>query len=89
MQGAYYLSPNLATDTLLKCQDTETEIFNRNIITHYIVTDELETEFSLKDQTLMIADSQYESSNLVKCCAFLQVEYGKVFAKKPGKATTQ
>ena len=72
IQGADYLPPNLATHLLLTFQDTETEIFNRNVITHYIVADELETEFSLKDQYLMIADSRYEYYGQVGCCGFLQ-----------------
>ena len=88
MKGVHSLPPNLATDLLLKFQDTETEIFNRNVITHYFVVDELETQFTLKDQTLMIADSHYESHGPVGCRVFLQAEYGKLFAKKRWKATT-
>jgi len=88
MQGVYYLPPKLATDLLLKYQDTETEIFNRNVITHYIVLDELETKCTQKDQALMIADSQYESHGPVRCCGFLQAEYGNLFSKKRWKAAT-
>ena len=71
MQGAHYFPSNLGTDILLKYQDIDAEIFNRNIITHYIVADELEAEFALKDQSLMTADSRYEPYGLVRCCGFL------------------
>ena len=55
--GAYNLLTKLATKLLLKVQKTETEIFNRNILEHYRVADELEREFALKDPKLMILDS--------------------------------
>ena len=41
MQGAHYLPHNLATDLLIKCQNTKTEMFNRSVIIHYIIYNEL------------------------------------------------
>jgi len=59
MMGTYNLPTKLATKLLLKVQKTETEIFNRNILEHYRVADELEHKVDLKNPRLMLLDSRY------------------------------
>ena len=88
MMGAYNLPTKLATKLLLKVQKTETEIFNRNILEHYRVADELEREFALKDPKLMILDSRYPKYGPVGCCSFLQEQYSILFTAKRWEATT-
>ena len=88
MMGAYNLPTKLATKLLLKVQKTETEIFNRNILEHYRVADELEREFALKDPRLMLLDSRYPKYGPVGCCSFLQDEYSVLFTAKRWEATT-
>ena len=66
----------------LKIQKTETEIFNRNILEYYRVTDELEREFALKDPKLMLLDPRYPKYGPVGCCSFLQEQYSVLFTAK-------
>ena len=88
IMGAYNLPTKLSTKLLIKVQKTDTEIFNRNILEHYRVADELERGFALKDSRLMLLDSRYPKYGPVGCCSFLQDEYSVLFIAKLWEATT-
>ena len=47
MQAGHYLPEYLSTELLLKCSKTQSEIFNRKVLTQYSISDELERELSL------------------------------------------
>ena len=68
--------------------ETRSETFNKKVITQYSISDELEREYALKDQSLMKADSRYEKYGPIGCCGFLQDEYGKLFGQKRWEAVT-
>ena len=88
MQAGHYLPEHLSTERLLKCAKTQTEMFNRKVLTQYSTSDELEREYALKDQSLMRADSRYDVFGPIGCCGFLQEEYGKLFSQKRREVTT-
>ena len=88
MQAEHYLPEHLSTELLLKCSKTQSEIFNRKVLTQYSTSDELEREYVLKDQSLMRSDSRYEVFGPIGCCGFLQDEYEKVFSQKRWEAIT-
>ena len=88
MQAGHYLPEYLSTELLPKCSKTQSEIFNRKVLTQYSTSDKLEHEYAINDQSLMRADSRYDVFGPIRCCGFLQDEYGKLFGQKRWEAVT-
>ena len=63
---------DLTLTLLMKVCNTGTEMFNRQVMDQYSITDALEWRYKMKDPKLLLADLQYDMYGPVRCCAFLQ-----------------
>ena len=59
MLGAYDLPPKLGTNFPLKFCKNSSDIFNHNIVNYYDYTDEMETNYYLKDPRKMENNNAY------------------------------
>ena len=82
MKGGFSLPTDLASTLLMKVSNTGTEMFNRQVMDQYSVTDALERRYEMKDPKLLLADPQYDAYGPVGCCAFLQEKYAILFTQK-------
>ena len=82
MKGAFSLPTDLGSTLLMKVSNTGTEIFNRQMMDHYTITDAIERRYKMKDPKLMLADPQYYEFGPVGCCSFLQENYAILFTQK-------
>ena len=82
MKGGFSLPADLASTLIMKVSKTGTEIFNRQVMDEYSITDTFERCYEMKDPKLLLADPQYDSYGPVGCCAFLQEKYAILFTHK-------
>ena len=82
MKGGFSLPTDLASTLLMKVCNTGTEMFNRQVMDQYSITDALERRYKMKDPKLLLVDPQYGAYGPVRCCAFLQEKYAILFTQK-------
>ena len=60
MKGGFNLPNKLGSTLLIKVSKTGTEMFNRQVMNQYLITDALKHKYEIKDPKLMVLDLQYE-----------------------------
>ena len=82
MKGGFSLPTDLGSTLLIKASKTGTELFNRQVMDQYTMSDSLERRYEMKDPKLLLADPDYDKYGPVGCCSFLQEKYAIIFTQK-------
>jgi hypothetical protein len=82
MSTAWSVDISLGCDLLKKVVNTQSEFFNRTIHSKYDDAKKMERKYKLKDPSLLKTDALYATLGPIALCAYLQEEYGSLYADK-------